>query len=176
MAKNTTAPEGTQEQTGEQAQAALLAQKDAQIAELSRLMDEQAQLVLSLEAQLKQPDGTQALIESLQDEAKVLLEQRSALTKEVSSLRDELDTVKQELDVAAEVIADLKGKVAEVQSQKGAEIVKGKKVLKAGDRKYTLAFPVTFGGRLVTEDVLAEDEALLAELVASGSGALREVE
>lgn len=135
--------------------------------------------VISKEAQAFIDQQT-AEIEALKAEnlsMKEIMKKEASQVQTVKILEGDLATEKEksaklteELKVAGEVTAELKKQLKEKVSK--AKLDDG---LKLGTRKFKLLFGVKHDGVDVTEDLLRENEDLLAKLVESGSGAIQEI-
>jgi hypothetical protein len=87
-------------------------------------------------------------------------------------LKAELETVKAESAAKDGVIAALEAELATSQSQ----AVGAPKTASLGGKKYRVTIPaIRHKGLIITADSILNDEDLLAELVAKGSGAVEEV-
>jgi hypothetical protein len=87
-------------------------------------------------------------------------------------LKAELEVIKGESEAKDAIIAALEAELATSKSQAtGAP-----KTAALGDKKYRVILPaIRYKGLIITADSILNDEDLLAELVAKGSGAVEEV-
>lgn len=132
-----------------------------------------AEKVLTLEEATALNAELKAKVADQSGTIKDLTEKLNAADKKEAEHLKTIEALEKDVELSGGVVTDLKTKIVTLESQEKEET--SKTLHKLGKKKFRLLYSINFKGEEVTDDVLAGNEKLLGEIVATGSGALQEV-